>query len=37
MIRFISRAVAEWLLKHGAISVNEKDYTNTAYILFSLL
>lgn len=25
MIRFISRAVAEWLLKHGAISVNEKE------------
>ena len=25
MIRFISRAVAKWLLKHGAISVNEKE------------
>lgn len=25
MIRFVSRAVAEWLLKHGAISVNEKE------------
>ena len=25
MIRFVSRAVAKWLLKHGAISVNEKE------------
>lgn len=38
MIRFISRAVAKWLLKHGAISVNEKElYEHGIYsFLFTL-
>lgn len=35
MIRFISRAVAEWLLKHGAISVNEKELYE--YSIYSFL
>ena len=35
MIRFISRAVAEWLLKHGAISVNEKGLYE--YSIYSFL
>lgn len=38
MIRFISRAVAEWLLKHGAISVNEKElYEYSIYSFLSTL
>lgn len=35
MIRFISRAVAKWLLKHGAISVNEKELYE--YSIYSFL
>lgn len=35
MIRFISRAVAEWLLKYGAISVNEKELYE--YSIYSFL
>lgn len=35
MICFISRAVAEWLLKHGAISVNEKELYE--YSIYSFL
>lgn len=35
MIRFVSRAVAEWLLKHGAISVNEKELYE--YSIYSFL
>lgn len=35
MIRFISRAVAEWLLKHGAIFVNEKELYE--YSIYSFL
>ena len=35
MIRFVSRAVAKWLLKHGAISVNEKELYE--YGIYSLL
>ena len=35
MIRFVSRAAAEWLLKHGAISVNEKELYE--YSIYSFL
>lgn len=35
MIRFVSRAVAKWLLKHGAISVNEKELYE--YSIYSFL
>ena len=35
MIHFVSRAVAKWLLKHGAISVNEKELYE--YSIYSFL